>query len=139
MSALLQFRRALAQLKRHYPFSPAFGPCSTRELCLESAQEVFDKLLLRDIASDDALSFDVLAAVAISHGEMDEDKLKEMIKLFRPDRDGFCHGDSESGPRWVPTGQARVPRRRRGPSLGTDWAHASPVQRPLLGTRTGLG
>ncbi|CAB9510911.1 Mechanosensitive ion channel protein [Seminavis robusta] len=88
MSAVLQFRRALAHLKRHYPFSPAFGPCATRELCLESAQTVFDRLLLRDIEEDGALNFDVLAVVANVNGEMDEEKLKDLIRLFRPDRDG---------------------------------------------------
>ena len=91
LSAVLQFRRALTVLRRRYPFSAAFGPSDTREICIESAQDVFDRLLLRDADSeDDFLNFDVLAVLAAdaSTGELDEYKLKQLIKIFRPNRDG---------------------------------------------------
>lgn len=88
LSAVLQFRRALTLLKRRYPFSPAFGPADTREICIESSQNVYDRLLLRDVEDYDDLNFDVLAVLATRTGEIDEDKLKELIKVFRPDRDG---------------------------------------------------
>ena len=59
-------------------------------MCIESAQNVFDRLLLRDsMSDDDELNFDVLAVVAAdSQGKIDEDTLKDLIKVFRPDRDG---------------------------------------------------
>ena len=88
LGAVLQFRRALTLLKRRYPFSPAFGPTDTREMCIDSAQNVYDRLLRRDADQEKDLNFDVLAVLAMDAGDLDEDKLKDLIKLFRPDRDG---------------------------------------------------
>ena len=88
LGAVLQFRRALTLLKRRYPFSPAFGPSDTREICIESAERVYDRLLERDSEEAKDLNFDVLAVLATTTGEMDEEKLKDLIKVFRPDRDG---------------------------------------------------
>lgn len=90
LSAVLQFRRALTVLRRGYPFSAAFGPSRDREMCIESAQKVFGRLLQRDADREDVLNFDVLAVLAVDEytGELDDYKLKQLIKIFRPDRDG---------------------------------------------------
>jgi hypothetical protein len=70
------------------PFSSAFGPCSTRLKCVESCETVFRRLLL-STPGEHYLSFDILASLAIAdNGNLDELKVKEIIKLFRPDRQG---------------------------------------------------
>lgn len=69
-------------------FSYAFGLVETRESCIESAQEVYLRLLLDD-ASSDVLSFDAIATLALrSDGTFHQELLKDYIKLLRPDRDG---------------------------------------------------
>lgn len=53
-----------------------------------SSQDVYKRLLL---CSPDAsqIKFDIFARTAErSDGTLDEDKLKDLIRLFRPDRDG---------------------------------------------------
>lgn len=75
-------------MQRKYPFSTAFGPCDTREECVESAQAVYDKLLLRTPGKE-VLNFETIALVATSADEsVDEIKAKALIKVFRPARDG---------------------------------------------------
>lgn len=93
LSAVLQFRRALPVLKRQLPFSAAFGPSYDRESMIESAESVFDRLLCRQTSNaedEDEFNFDVIAMLALdtSTGELDEYKLKQLIKVFRPNRDG---------------------------------------------------
>jgi hypothetical protein len=52
------------------------------------SQDVFGKLMKRSAVLD-ALKFDVLAAVAKqADGTLNQEKLKRVIRLFRPDRDG---------------------------------------------------
>jgi hypothetical protein len=88
VSALLHFRRALACLRTDFPFSSSFGPAGTREDVITSSQEVYERLLL---GSDDSscLHFHVLATLGVlSDGSLDQDKLVELIRIFRPDRDG---------------------------------------------------
>ena len=88
MTALLQFRRAMACLATPFPFSGAFGLADTRESCIESAQEVYEHLMLRS-QNPDTLNFEVLALLGVHRdGSLDQEKLKELIRLFRPDRDG---------------------------------------------------
>lgn len=88
VNALLQFRRALACLHTPYVFSGSFGLADRRESCVESAQEVYYRLMLETPFAKH-LSFDVIAALGVSRdGSLDQDKLKDMIRLFRPDRDG---------------------------------------------------
>ena len=75
-------------LKTNYPFSALFGLADTRESCIESAQEVYERLLLRT-PNNEVLSFEVLALLGVSKdGSLDQLKLKELVRLFRPDRDG---------------------------------------------------
>mmetsp|Transcript_14794 Transcript_14794/g.28022 ORF Transcript_14794/g.28022 Transcript_14794/m.28022 type:complete len:643 (-) Transcript_14794:87-2015(-) len=84
---LLQFRRALEFLNTRYPFSGSFGPADTREALVSSAQDVYDRLLLR--SPDPFVSFDVIALLGVTKdGLLNQDKLKSLVKLFRPDRDG---------------------------------------------------
>jgi hypothetical protein len=88
VDSILQFRRALSLLKTNYPFSALFGLADSRENCIESAQEVYERLLLRT-PNTDVLSFEVLALLGVKKdGSLDQLKLKELVRLFRPDRDG---------------------------------------------------
>lgn len=53
-----------------------------------NSQEIYKKLLLRS-PDPKMLKFGTLAlAAAGPDGELDEDRLKDLIRLFRPDRDG---------------------------------------------------
>jgi hypothetical protein len=53
-----------------------------------STQEVYKRLLLGS-RDPNQLQFDVLARVAQQQdGTLDQDKLKDLIRLLRPDRDG---------------------------------------------------
>lgn len=72
----------------HTYLSSAFGIADTREACVESAQRVYDRLLLRT-PGEDILSFETLALVAKDKDDdLDEEIAKALIKIFRPDRDG---------------------------------------------------
>jgi hypothetical protein len=71
-----------------YVFSVAFGIADTRESCIESSQDVYRRLMMRNPDSD-ILRFDVLAlACMTSDNNLNHDKLRSLIRLFRPDRDG---------------------------------------------------
>lgn len=88
VNEILQFRRALEYLHTAYPFSGSFGLADRRESTIESAQDVYTRLLLRS-PDPNVLHFDVIALLGVSaSGKLDTDKLKDLIKLFRPDRDG---------------------------------------------------
>lgn len=88
VNEILQFRRALEYLHTSFPFSGSFGLADRRETTIESAQEVYERLLLRSPDAD-TLTFDVIALLGVGgEGDLDCDKLKDLIKLFRPDRDG---------------------------------------------------
>lgn len=89
ISAILQFRAALTMTYHDCPFSPAFGLADTREHCIESSQIVYKRLLQRQGDSDAVLDFDTIALLATTEdGDIDKDKMKELIRLFRPERDG---------------------------------------------------
>jgi hypothetical protein len=54
-----------------------------------SSQDVYRRLLMSTPDSE-TLNFDVLAKVAMFHdGSLDQVKLKQLIRIFRPDRDGM--------------------------------------------------
>jgi len=64
------------------------GRASTREECIESSQNVFLRLLA-ETPGETSLSFNVLALVALqSDGTLVPAKVKDMIRLFRPNRSG---------------------------------------------------
>jgi hypothetical protein len=88
LGAVLQFRQALCFMNVKYPFSLNFGPADTRDRCIKSSQRVFRNLLLRTPERDD-LPFETLALLAKSgSGRFEEDEAKELIRVFRPNRDG---------------------------------------------------
>ena len=65
-----------------------WGNVGNRDRAVISSQEVYKNLLLKT-PGQEILKFDVLAlATTISNGSLSQDRLKEVIKLFRPDRDG---------------------------------------------------
>ena len=87
IGAILQFRKSLTKLDSAYPFSSAFGKADTRDHCIQSSQDLYFRLL--EHSSDKKFHFNVLGLVALQRdGSLDQDKLKSLIKVFRPDRDG---------------------------------------------------
>lgn len=71
-----------------FVFSLAFGLADTRENCIESSQNVYMRLLLRTPDSA-VMTFETIAVLAVrGDGTMDQEKLKDLVRLFRPDRDG---------------------------------------------------
>lgn len=88
IGAILQFRRSLSKLDAAYPFSYAFGRADTRDNCIQSSQNLYLRLLEK--TSDKVLHFNILGLVALQpDGSLDQEKLKLLIKVFRPDRDGL--------------------------------------------------
>jgi hypothetical protein len=89
ISSIIQFRSSLTCLNTTVPFGPAFGNAATRQECIQSIEELFRRLLLATPDERSVLTFDTLAMVAIDHeGNLDEDKVRELIRVFRPDREG---------------------------------------------------
>jgi len=88
VSALLQFRRSMACLNTPTPFGGAFGLADKRENCIQSAQEVYRRLLLNNPEQSE-LNFETLALLGLQpDGSLDQPRLKDIIRIFRPDRDG---------------------------------------------------
>lgn len=88
IGSIIQFRQSLSYLRTPIPFSAAFGEASTREECIASSEAVYERLL-KGISDQECLKFDCIALLALDkNGQFDEEKLKELIRLFRPDRDG---------------------------------------------------
>ena len=85
IAAIIQFRQSLSYLNTAFPFSVAFGPAGTRKECVSSTEAVYHRL----VGSYQVLHFDAIASLAVRrNGDLDEDKLRALIKLFRPERDG---------------------------------------------------
>lgn len=75
-------------MQKQYPFSYAFGPADTREACIDSAQKVYTRLLKRT-PNENVLQFETLALLALQKdGKIDQQKAKDLVKVFRPDRQG---------------------------------------------------
>jgi hypothetical protein len=71
-----------------YPFTVSFGLADTREHCVESAQEVYRSLLVAEPELN-VPCFETIAVLARDDtGELDQLKLRELIRIFRPDREG---------------------------------------------------
>jgi hypothetical protein len=89
ISAVLNFRKALAFIQKRYPFSFAFGPAYSREACIESSQAVYGRLML-GTPSEAVLPFETIALLALTEtSEIHQQKAKDLVKLFRPDRQGY--------------------------------------------------
>jgi hypothetical protein len=85
IAAIIQFRQSLTYLNTNRPFSAAFGHALTRKDCIQSSEALYASL----VGTSAHLKFDLIALLAIKpNGEIDEDKLKQLISLFRPDREG---------------------------------------------------
>jgi hypothetical protein len=88
ISAVLRFRKALTFMQNRYPFSLSFGPADTREACIESAQQVYRRLLKRS-TEQELLQFETIALLALDENDnINQEKAKALVKLFRPDRQG---------------------------------------------------
>jgi hypothetical protein len=89
ISAVVNFRAAMSTINQNYPFSSLFGKASTREECIDSAQRLFVRLEAADGEVDGILKFNILAVLALDKANnLDEEKLKSLIEVFRPTRDG---------------------------------------------------
>jgi len=87
IGAILQFRKSLSKLDSRFPFSYAFGKADMRDDCIQSSQSLYFRLLEK--TPDVKLHFNILGLVALqSDGTLDQEKLKTLIKVFRPNRDG---------------------------------------------------
>ena len=89
IKGILQFKQTLAFMDLSYPFSRSFGLADTREHCVQSSEDVY-KCLLKGNPHFETLQFETLTAVVRVPGaqELDEMRLKELVKVFRPERDG---------------------------------------------------
>lgn len=88
ISAVLRFRNALNLIQNDHAFSLSFGPTHSREACVESSQHTYIRLLKANPA-DQQLHFDTLGLIALGdNGEIDLDKATDLVKIFRPRRDG---------------------------------------------------
>ena len=63
-------------------------PPQTANACVQSGQNVYKELFVRQ-GSGDVLQFDSIAEIAVSKdGTLDRPKLKALVRIFRPARDG---------------------------------------------------
>ncbi|KAL7540415.1 hypothetical protein ACHAXR_010092, partial [Thalassiosira sp. AJA248-18] len=88
---ILQFRQAISLMDDTYPFTPAFGPARTRAMCVDSSERLFETLQQRTTKSSRLLlPFETISEIAYdAKGVLMRDKVKALIRLFRPDRKGF--------------------------------------------------
>jgi small-conductance mechanosensitive channel len=86
---VLRFRNALNMINKDNAFSLSFGPTHSRDACIESSQNVYARLLLAN-PEEEHVHFETLGLTAIDvNGNLDEEKAKELVKVFRPRRDGI--------------------------------------------------
>ncbi|KAG7350307.1 mechanosensitive ion channel [Nitzschia inconspicua] len=89
VGAVMQFKRALAHMDTDFPFGGAFGVADTREACVQCSQKLYDRLMLQESGLRGMLHFNTIALIAMDRsGNLDAEKTKELIRIFRPDRDG---------------------------------------------------
>jgi hypothetical protein len=118
LSAIVQFGSSLGVLNSDHPFGQYFGYCPTRYDSVECSQRIYSDLLkvqnrvpsFQEVitspsakssssssSSDESitdatlttLKFHTIALIAIDEtGELDTDQVKQLMKLFRPTRDG---------------------------------------------------
>lgn len=87
INSILQFRQSLSLLNTAFIFSIAWGDVSSREAMVLSSEEVYRRLVSGSM-NRDVLTFDVLASICRSRRKLDQSKLKDLIRLLRPDRNG---------------------------------------------------
>ena len=83
--SIIQFRQSLTYLNSDAPFGGNFGSTESRAECIAATEKIY-RILLQETP---ILTFDTLALIAEqADGSLDEEKLKELISAFRPDRLG---------------------------------------------------
>jgi hypothetical protein len=86
---VLQYRQAIAAMDDNYPFTPAFGLAKSRATCVDSSDRLYDTLLKQTVG-EKLLPFETLSEICYdSNRQLNRDKAKALIKLFRPDRLGY--------------------------------------------------
>jgi len=75
-------------LETEYPFSVRFGLADSRKNCIASSARVYQSLVRRQREAT-TLKFSTLSAVAVdpNDGSIDVDKLKLLLKVFRPNKE----------------------------------------------------
>ena len=86
ISDIIRFRQSVAFLNTTTPFSRAFGRADNREICIANSQRVYERFLHYE--GGEQMHFNTIAKLCID-GDLDEEKLRKLIKLFRPDREGI--------------------------------------------------
>ena len=88
LSALVQYNCSIKILDSFYLFSYPFGYCFDRCSVLKNSQRLYSELTIE--SSDNApLHFRTLALASMDKaGKLDEQELKDLIYVFRPNRDG---------------------------------------------------
>jgi hypothetical protein len=82
ISSVLNFRKALLFIQGRYPFSYSFGEMSTRAECVESAQDMYERLMLRT-PDRETLPFETIALITLnSKGKVKPEMARELIKLL---------------------------------------------------------
>jgi hypothetical protein len=75
-------------IQNDHAFSLAFGSTHSREACIESSQETYARLLSAT-PDETNLHFETLGLICVQDdGEIDQDKARDLVKVFRPRRDG---------------------------------------------------
>lgn len=83
MNDILKFRKALTYMDLEYPFSEAFGPASTRDELLSSAEQLYRRLLKLTPGSS-VLPYSILAVLTENDdGTIDRGTEKSIADIFR--------------------------------------------------------
>jgi len=95
---IISFSQTLVLINNNFPFTTSFGKARTRELCLKSAQILFQRLQEHGHGTKpNSIPFDTIAMVAktksddnspMNRSSLDEAHVKRLLRAFRPDRDG---------------------------------------------------
>jgi hypothetical protein len=75
-------------MQTEYPFSRLFGRADSRDTCAASSAKIYEKLVKSQYTKNPNLQFSTLAKIATTKtGEVQDKKLKQLINLFRPNKD----------------------------------------------------
>lgn len=86
--SILKFRQSIPMLDSPFPFGFEFGSVESRLECIAKVEALY-LFLVQNTPERNILVFDTLALIALRRdGSLDEEKVKELIHEFRPDRNG---------------------------------------------------
>ena len=74
-------------MQTEFPFTVAFGDVSNRKRCIESSERLYWRLLSTQ-KEQEFLLFQTLCETISDKEATDQAKVKKLIALFRPDKDG---------------------------------------------------